>query len=78
MSRIYSHKKESRMRTPEGLKCLPNDLHAALNEEKTAGDYETLWATAVHAMRLGAMVMEGRRKMLAKNINSMVVDGNNR
>jgi hypothetical protein len=72
----YSHKKESRMRTPDGVKSLPSDLHAALNEEKTASDYETLWATAIHAMRLGLRIMQAQHDRATEIINNTGALGN--
>ena len=72
----HSHKKESRMRTPDGVKSLPNDLHAKLSEQKTAHGYDTYWSVMLQATRLGLMIMQAQSDRAAEIINSTGSIGN--
>lgn len=65
-----SRKRESRIRTGDGrIRALPNDLHRELSEQKEIHGYETLWATAVQAMRHGVRVLRAQADRADEMVN---------
>jgi len=69
---IYTHKQTRRIRTATGdVMGLPEDVHAALSQEMTAYGYETMWYTALAAMRHGLRVMQLQRNRAEQIYNEI-------
>ena len=66
-----SKKRESRTRTPEGIRGLPDDLKKALTEESSAFGYENEWRCLLYAASLGLIVMRKMRDKAQEIINNL-------
>lgn len=68
----HTHKQTRRIRTATGdVLGLPEDVHAALSEEMTAYGYETMWYTAIAAIRHGVKVLRIQRLRADEIYNEM-------
>lgn len=76
MSQQHSHKKGSRIRTPDGVMSLPDDLHHELDEQKTAHGYDTLWSEMVQAARLGVKLQRAMTDRADEIIHNTGAIGN--